>query len=176
MIPLPTVWIAAAAMAVGAAGGYTLATKIGAGDTARAKEALASCEAGRAIDAHTAAEKTTALLARAQDADRAAAARLAAQKTAFDKRLKEVRNEIYSLSTGRECLSGALRLRLNSAIAGDDLPARAGGADPAAAAAADDTAVAAWALDAVRHYDECRARLDAIRQWDAMTYVDHDGR
>ncbi|RPE72523.1 hypothetical protein EDC62_0214 [Tibeticola sediminis] len=174
MIPLPTVWIAAAALAAGAAGGYALASKVSASETAQAEARLARCEAGRAEDARAAAERTAALLARAQDADRAAAEKLAAQKAAFDKRLKEVRREIYSLSTGRECLSGALRLRLNRAIAGaDDLPARPGGADPAAPEPADDTAVAQWIANAASAYDDCRARIDAIRHWDEVT---HDGR
>ena len=170
MMPLPTAWIAAAALAVGAAGGYAVAAKVAATETAQAESRRMQCEQARAEEARAAAENTAALLARAQDAESSAAARMAALRAAYDRKIEETRREIYRLSAGRECLSGALRLRLNRAIAGDDLPQSPGGADPADAEPADDSTVAAWALDAARLYDECRARIDAIRRWDELTH------
>lgn len=203
MMPLPSIWPWLLVAGISAAGGYALAAKIAAGHTAQAETRLARCEAARAEDARATAEQTAALLARAQDAEAQAAARLARQQEAFNQRLKEARSEIYSLATGRECLSGALRLRLNAVLAADDLPARAGGADPAHAASsadpilpsppgrgvggegahlpsppgrgaggegATDADIAHWILDAARAYDDCRARLDAIRHWDEVTH------
>ncbi|WP_162860577.1 hypothetical protein [Pseudothauera hydrothermalis] len=183
MIKLPSLWPWALVAVVSAAVGYGLAAKVGAGQTARAEAALARCEAGRAEDARAAADAAARLLARAQEAEASAAARLAERQAAFNKRLKEVKNEIYSLATGRECLSGALRLRLNAALAADDLPARPGGSRAAAAeppadpgdsqAVSTDADIAGWILDAARLYDDCRARIDAIRHWDEVT---RDGR
>ncbi len=174
MMPLPAAWIAAAALAAGAAGGYWAASKVGAGKTAQAEARRMQCEQTRAEEARAAAEKSAALLARAQDAEAAAAARLAAWRAAHEKTLQETRRDLYRLTTGRECLSGPVRLRLNAAIAAGGLPASPGAADPAAAApaadsgelAATDGDVAGWALDAARQYGECLARIDAIRQWD----------
>lgn len=150
--------------------GYRLAESSMAADVARAEHRRMQCEQYRERDARAAAEKTAALLSKARQAEADAAARLAAAQADARRKIEETRREIYRLSTGRECLSGALRLRLNSAIAADDLPKGSGGADPAAAAAADDTAVAAWALDVARLYDDCRARIDAISAWDEVTH------
>lgn len=170
--------VLAAAAAAGAAAGYRYAD-------ARGQARLARCEHGRAEDARAAAAGAVRLLDRAQQAEVAAAARLAAQKAAFDRRIKEVRSEIYRLSSGRECLSGALRLRLDAALgAATALPAPAGGVARApAGSAADpghrqpsstDADVAGWILEAARLYDDCRARLDALRQWDAITFGSSD--
>lgn len=178
MIPLPSFATLLIAAALGAAIGYGLAEKVSAVGTAQAKEALARCEHGRAESARAAAERAAALLARAQDAEAQAAARLDAQKAAFEHRLKEVRREIYSLSSGRECLSGALRLRINAALtAAERLPAPAGALAPAPAEPAADSGhgatdadLAGWILDAGRLYEDCRARIDAIREWDEVTH------
>lgn len=170
----------AAAAAAGAAAGYRYAD-------AQGQARLARCEQGRAEDARAAAARAVHLLDRAQRAEAEAAARMAAQKAAFDRRFKEVRSEIYRLSSGRECLSGDLRLRLDAAIgAGAEprLPAPAGAATSApAGSAADpghrqpastDADIAGWILEAARLYEDCRARLDALRQWDAVTFGSAD--
>lgn len=34
-----------------------------------------------------------------------------------------------------------------------------------------DTDIAGWIIDAAALYEQCRARIDAIRQWDEMTNV-----
>lgn len=171
MMPLPSLWPWALVAIASAVGGYAVAAKVGAGETARAEARRIECERARERDARAAAEAAARLLARAQDAEGAAAAKLAAARAAQEAKLKETRHEIHRLAAGRECLSGALRLRLNAAIdAADGLPARAGDADPAVAAAADDTGVAQWIIDAAGRYDDCRARIDALRQWDAVTF------
>lgn len=180
MIPLTTPWAAiAAALAVagaGFAGGYALKGRLDEGRIARAEAAVSECRLASADFQRRAAEASAARLAAAEEAARAAQAELTRREAAFNTRLKEVRSEIYRLSTGRECLSGPLRLRLNAAIAADPLPARAAGADPAhAEPAADsggssDAALGQWILDAASLYEGCRARLDAIRQWDEVTH------
>lgn len=94
------------------------------------------------------------------------------QLAANNRRLKET---LHALPTSSRCgLSAPARGLLNRALdAGDDLPARAAGPDPAPAAAAADPAeptneadLGAWIADAISAYDGCRARIDAIRQWD----------
>lgn len=177
-MPLPPIAALIIAAASGAAGGYWLAAKIGAGETARVEARRMECEQARAQDARLAAEQAAVLLSRAQEAESQAADRIAALEAASRKKIEETRRDLYRLSTGRECLAPALRLRLNAAIA-DGLPAGAGGAPDAAAGspadpgdgrASTDADIAGWALDAARLYDECRARLDAIRTWDEVTY------
>lgn len=190
MIPLPQLlpgwtWAVAtvALMAGSALGGYRLAAKICAGETAKAEARRMECEQAREKDAREAAEKAAVLLARAQGAEAQAARRLAAAEAATRKKIEETRREIYRLATGRECLSGALRLRLNAAIGADDMPTRAGAADPAVAAAAAaagdgdggqrgsaDADIAGWIVEAASLYDECRARIDALRHWDEVTH------
>lgn len=176
MIPvIGSNWIligaAALACMVSGVAGYKLADTLADARVAQIEERRMECEHARAADARAAADKAAALLARAQDAEAQAAHQIAQQQQTFDKRLKEVRSEISKLATGRECLSGPLRLRINSAIAAaDPVSEGAGHADAAHAAAADDTAVADWITDAVRLYDDCRSRIDAIRRWDEVTY------
>lgn len=188
MIPLPSFAPLILAAAIGAAAGYGLAAKLGAAQTAQVQAQLARCEQGRADDARAAAEATAAVLARAQDAEAQAARRLAAAEAATRKKIEETRRDVYPLTTGRECLSAAVRLRLNAAIAADRLPAGAGDAAFAASGSsadsilpspagrwaggegATDADVAGWALDAAALYGECRARIDAIREWDEVTH------
>ncbi len=159
--------------------GYRLAESSMAADVAQAEQRRMQCEQTRAEEAMAAAQKNAALLARAQDAEAQAASRMAAARAAHEKNLQETRREIYRLTADRECLSAAVRLRLNAAIAASDgLPARAAAADPEHAEPAADSGeriatdadIAGWALDAARQYDECRARIDAIRHWDEVTH------
>lgn len=127
------------------------------------------------------AQEAAAALAKAQEAAFVAAQSLTAQRAAASQRLKEARREINRLAAGRECLSGALRVRISDAAAGatDNLPEGPGAAaraaaepasDPGHGIASTDADVAAWALDVASAYDECRARIDAIRQWDQVTH------
>ncbi|TCS70755.1 hypothetical protein EDC61_11482 [Sulfuritortus calidifontis] len=184
MIQATSHWpvIAAALICVGAgfAGGYTLKGRLDEAAIARAEAGVAECRRASADFQRRAAEDAAHRLAAAEDAARSAQAELSRREADFKARLKETRNEIYSLSTGRECLAGPLRLRLNAAIAADSVPARAGEphpapAEPAAdpgghAAGSTDAAVGQWILDAASLYEQCRARIDAIRQWDEVTH------
>ena len=184
---LATPWplLAGAILTAGAgfAGGYALAGRLAEGRIAKAEARRIECEHARERERREAAEQAAQLLARAQDAEAEAARRLAQAQAATRQRLEDARREVFALATGRPCLSDAVRLRLNAAIAAaDGLPAGAGGAadaaaEPAAAAGHGDGAristdadVAGWALDAAALYEQCRARLDAIRHWDAMTF------
>lgn len=184
---LATPWplLAGAILTAGAgfAGGYALAGRLAEGRLAQMEARRIECEQARERERREAAEQAAQLLARAQDAEAQAARRLAAADAATRTRLEDARRDVFALTHGRPCLSDAVRLRLNAAIAAaSELPAGAGGAadaaaEPAAAAGHGDGAristdadVAGWALDAAALYEQCRARLDAIRHWDAMTF------
>jgi hypothetical protein len=177
MIPLPAIAIATAVAAAGFAGGWAIKGRLDDAAIARAEARAHECQAQRERDARAAAEETARRLATAQDAERAAVSALQATKTrlaATEKRLKE---SLYALPTADRCgLSGHARSLLNAAIASDDLPARAAGPDRADASPSADSGgsseatVGAWIADAIRAYDECRARIDAIRRWDEVTY------
>lgn len=155
--------------------GYKISDGIADAKVARAEARRIECEHARAMDAKRAADETAALLTRALDAERRATAALAA-KRAYQSKLKEMRNEIPKLATGHECMSGDLRMQLNTAITDGNTmsqsAADATGADASAAsntsssAGATDADIAVWVIDAAGLYSECRARIDAIRQWD----------
>lgn len=181
MTLLPGWTWAAVTVALAAAaglGGYRMAAD-------RGEARRMQCERNRAEEARLAAAQAAALLRRSQQAEARAAAQLADARAAYDRKLKETRNEIARLATGRECLAPALRLRLEAAIADPDglpegardaaRPAAEPAADPGDGRAATDADVARWALDVARAYEECRARIDAIGRWDAMTHGGGDG-
>ena len=80
---------------------------------------------------------------------------------------EELRNEITRSTRGRACLDARTVRLLNNAGnrhagADDALPKTAGAPDAAHGAAASDTDVAQWAADARAQYERCRARLDAL--------------
>jgi hypothetical protein len=181
MIPLTTPWPAIAGailcLGVGFASGYALKGRLDDGKIARAEAAVSACRFEAAEAQRRAALEAAALKTRAETAQAQAAAEMSRREAAFRRRLKEVKSEIYSLSNGRECLSGDLRLRLNASLAGDGLSQGAAPAAPAAAAAAadpggsSDAAVGQWIVDAASLYEQCRARIDAIRRWDELTHA-----
>ncbi len=155
----------------GFAGGHALKGRL---DEAR----IARIEAAHAKERQAAAEAAAQRLAAAQAAERQAVHALHATRqrlAAVQRRLKE---ELYALPTAGRCgLSGAARGLLNDRLfAAGGLPEAAGEPDRGAAAAvADpgDTAEAelgGWIAEAVAAYDTCRARIDAIRQWDEVTH------
>lgn len=184
MIPLsmPTPWpaVAAAVFLVGAgfAGGYAFKERLAAADIERLKGDIARIEAAAAEEKRAAAEAVAARLAQAEAAAREAALALQATKArlaATEKRLKE---ELYALPTAGHCgLSGPARGLLNAAIVdASALPARAAEFDRAAAESAADTGhsseadVGGWIAETLALYGECRARIDAIREWDEVTH------
>lgn len=144
-----------------------LAASFGSGYFKGHNAATERCEQSQAQAAQAAAQAQAALYAQAEAAEAAAAATLSATRQTFTRRLEAARRETDALATGRDCLGPDLRLRLNAALApATGLPAGAAPLDPAPAEPATDTGVAQWILDAAQHYDECRARIDAIREWD----------
>lgn len=162
---MPALWPVLLAAALSAASGAGLAWRI-AGDRAAAR--LAECEQAGAEERRQHQDTLLTHYRRADAQEAAAARRLAEQARASERTLKETRAHVYALTTGRDCLPGPVRLRLNAALdPGPDLPVAAGPAADAAAAPADDTAVALWIADAIERYDACRARIDALRDWHA---------
>lgn len=111
----------------------------------------------------------------AQAAGDAALAAERARSQAAAHTTEELRHALKRTTSDRACLGGAARRLLNQSpgIAATGLPAGAGRvADPAAAAAADtgigDTSeadTADWIAVAAGQYEACRARIDAIADW-----------
>lgn len=114
----------------------------------------------RARDAEVAAEEITAATKRGNEL----AARAAAAEATRDTALQETQDALRKITTGKPCLSGAAVRLLNQSngIKPPDLPAAPGQPAGADAAFATDTDVAQWAAYAIRSYDTCRGRLDAI--------------
>ncbi len=179
MIPFPTIAMVIAALvaAVAFSGGFAVKGRLDKAAMGRAMAEVTKCQASREREAREAAEETAKRLAAAQAAERAAVSALQATKhrlAATEQRLKE---NLYALPTAGRCgLSGPARGLLNRAIAGDDLPTDT--AEPlgtTSTPAADsggstEAAVGGWIADSVRLYGECRARIDAIREWDEVTH------
>lgn len=166
------VWAAVTVGLMAGAGlaGWRYASALGA-------EKLAACNAAREMDARAAAEAAARRLIASQAAEAAVMAQLSLAKTrlaATEKRLKE---SLYALPTAQSCgLSAAARGLLNARLGANELPARAGLPDRAAAPVAADAGVreaelGGWITDAITAYDDCRARIDAIRQWDEVTHA-----
>lgn len=171
------VWAAVAAglMAVSGLAGYRLAAD-------RCEARVARMQSDFAAAREAAAQESARRLAAALAAADASVAAALQQRDAADAKSKEIARELsrQKLLSGRACLSGAAVGLLNSHPAiGLNLPATAASAaNPAARSAADpantrpdagatDADLAAWALDAMTLYQTCRARIDALRQWDA---------
>lgn len=189
MMPSFSLWLAALVLTASAAAG--LSWKITA---AHAELRRMECVQAREVERREAAEASANLYRRAESAETQAAHTLAAVRAETQRKLKESQREIARLSSGRECLSGALRLHLNTTLATDGLPTGSGAAAGSAAdvaadsgdvasastlslgergqnaAGASDGGIAQWVLDAAAQYGDCRARLDAIRQWDEVTH------
>jgi hypothetical protein len=128
------------------------------------REAAAADESRRRIEAaQKAADETIA----ARDA------RLAELDTVN----RRLRHDLQATTTGRPCLSADARGVLQQSTAfRATVPAPAVGATSSPASVAADTGdstdadVAGWILDAAALYEQCRARVDAIRQWDEVTH------
>lgn len=117
----------------------------------------------------------------ARSAQAADAAVLAAQQkaAAAQQQTNRLRQELAHVASDRPCLSAATRslLERHPAFAAS-VPARAVQLDRADAAATADPGqpatserdVAEWALQASTLYAECRARIDAIRDWDTHAH------
>jgi hypothetical protein len=176
MIPLPTfarLAPIALAAAVGAALGYGWEHRARVADVAAMREAIARREAA---DAQQLRRRIEAAAAAAD----AAIAERDARIAALDATTRRLRHDLKTATTGRACLSSTARgllhqspafgLRLPQATGSAARPAAAAAADPGEHAESSDADVAEWILDAASLYEQCRARIDAIRQWDEVTH------
>ncbi|HWO99753.1 MAG TPA: hypothetical protein VNL74_03915 [Methylococcus sp.] len=160
--------VTVASMAGAGFAGYRHAASIGA-------EKFAQCRLEIEQKAREAAELSARRIAQAQAAADAAIAEESRRREISERRQRELRHEVQRLAQGRPCLSGDLsrRLQQHPAFAGFGLSAAASGAAPAPAApAADpgereatDADLARWILDASGLYEQCRGRIDALREW-----------
>lgn len=180
IITSPWPAIAAALVCVGV--GYALKGRLDEGRIARAEGAVTACQRDREADARRAAEEAARRLSAAQAAEQAAQSQLATVQErlhATDARLHQALARVARAN--RMCMSADTRRVLDDARRdADRVPARTAEPDPAASAAAADPggpsgaaserAVAEWAATAIRLYGECRARIDAIREWDEVTH------
>ena len=161
--------------------GVTLALMAGAGwagyrhAAARGEAQVEVCRAASAEFQRRAAEESAARLAAAQSAERAAVRALQATKTRLSATEKRLKESLYALPTASACgLSGPARGLLNARIdAAGGLPESAAEPDRTDAESSADPGepvteadLGGWIAAAISAYDECRARIDAIRQWD----------
>jgi len=163
----------------GFAAGYAFEHRARLAEVAQIRAEIARAEAAAAEESRRRIEAAS----RAADAALAEKDRRLLELDATNRRL---RHDLKTATTGRPCLSADARGLLQQSHAfGLKLPASSiGAASAPAAPAADpvlssssgrrdggegdttDTDIAGWILDAASLYEECRARLDAIRQWD----------
>jgi hypothetical protein len=157
--------VAAVLFALGAASGYGIEHRARIAEVASIKADIAKREAAAVEESRRRAQ------AAQKAADEAIASRDArlAELDAVNRRL---RHDLQTATTGRPCLSADARSVLQQSPAfGIKLPtATVGHASAAPAVAADpgdstDADVAGWILDAAALYEQCRARIDALRDW-----------
>lgn len=112
------------------------------------------------------AEAAAAEIAAATKRGNALAARVTAAEATRDIALQETQDALRKVTTGSPCLNGAtVRLLNQPAGLKAAVPPAAGQPAGADAAFATDTDVAEWAAGAIRHYDTCRGRIDAIAEF-----------
>jgi cell division protein FtsB len=173
MIPLPSFWpwvlVAIVSAATGATLGYSWEHRARIAEVASIKAEIAKREAAATEEAYRRIEA-------AQKAADEAIAQRDARIQALDATNRRIRDELKTATSGRPCLSADARSVLQQSPAFvAAMPAPTGGtASAAPTAAADsgdstDSDIAAWVIDAADLYEQCRARVDAIRQWDEVT-------
>lgn len=113
-----------------------------------------------------AAEAATARLQAAIERGDALQTRVAAEETARAQITQEKTDALRRLTTGRACLGGpAVRLLNGPGLKPGAVPEAPGQPAGAAAAFATDTDVGLWAAGAIRAYDTCRGRIDALNDF-----------
>jgi hypothetical protein len=160
---------AAFLFALGAASGYGIEHRARIAEVKSINADIAKREAA-------AAEESRRRVEAAQKAADAAIAQRDARIQSLDAANRRIRDELKTATTGRPCLSADARSMLQQSPAfGIKLHAPTSGASSApSSVAADpgdstDADVAGWIVDAAALYEQCRARVDAIRQWDEVT-------
>jgi cell division protein FtsB len=157
--------LAAFLFALGFASGYGIERRARIAEVASIKADIAKREAAAAEESHRRIEA-------AQKAADAAIAARDARISELDATTRRLRHDLQTATTGRPCLSADARSVLQQSPAfGLKLPqATIGAASAAPTASADpgdstDADVAGWILDAAALYEQCRARIDALRDW-----------
>jgi hypothetical protein len=160
---------AAFLFALGFASGYGIERRARISEVSSIKTEISKRESA-------ASEESRRRIEAAQKAADAAIAARDARLEELDAVNRRLHHDLQTATTGRPCLSADARGMLQQSPAfGLQLPTATGSAASAApAAAADpgdstDADVAAWIIDAAALYEQCRARIDAIRQWDEVT-------
>jgi hypothetical protein len=173
MIALPSFWpwalVAIVSAAAGATVGYSWEHRARVAEVAQIRAEVARREAA-------AAEESRRRIEAASRAADAVIAQRDARIAELDAATRRLRHDLATVTTGRACLSAAARRVLHDApaFAGPDVPAPASSTAGATAASAADSGdstdadVAGWIIDAASLYEACRARIDALRQWDAQ--------
>jgi hypothetical protein len=163
--PFPII-AAALLFILGLASGYTWEHRAKVAEVSALKSDISKREAA-------AAEETRRRIETASHAADQALAERDARLTDLETTNRRLRNDIKTATTGRTCLSADARGLLQQSPAfGVKLPASSGSAATATAAAptntndSTDTDVATWIVDAADLYEQCRARIDALREWD----------
>jgi hypothetical protein len=168
MIPLPALSTAIAVLAgiTGFTAGYTFEHRARLAEVAQIRADIARREAAAAEENRRRIEAAS----RAMDAALAEKDRRLLELDATNRRL---RHDLSTATTGRPCLNPAARGLLQQSPAfGRGVSAPTGSAASAHAAAAADSGdstdadLAGWVLDAAALFEQCRARIDALRQWD----------
>jgi hypothetical protein len=158
--------VAILSAATGATIGYTWEHRARQAEVSSIRADIAKREAA-------AAEESRRRIEAAQKAADEAVAKRDARIAELYAMNRRIRNELKTATTGRPCLSADARGLLHQSPAfGLKLPEATGSAPSAPAAVAADSGdstdadIAEWILDAASLYEACRARIDAIRQWD----------
>jgi hypothetical protein len=172
MIPMPNVTAIAIAIAgvIGFAAGYTWDHRARVAEVAQIRGDIARREAAAADESRRRIEAAS----RAADATLAEKDRRVIELDATNMRL---RHALSTATTGRPCLSADARGLLQQSPAFRiGLSAPTGSASPTTTSPASDPGdstdadIAGWILDASALYEQCRARIDALRQWYEVTH------
>lgn len=161
--------IAASLFALGFASGYGIERRARIAEVASIRADIAKREAA-------ASEESRRRVEAAQKAADAAVAARDARIAELDATTRRLRHDLKTATTGRPCLSADARglLQQSPAFGLKLSPATgspASAAPPVAVNPGDstDSDIAAWVIDAADLYEQCRVRIDALRQWDELT-------
>ncbi|MDR4518943.1 MAG: hypothetical protein MRK00_16355 [Nitrosomonas sp.] len=170
-MPIPALYAMAVAVILGAgfAGGYTLSSKIAAGN-------LKQCELDKSTMLLGAEREASERMQVAEESTQNAFAYAMNRIIDAEQQAEELRNEAKNHTTGRDCLSGNARrvLEQSAAFEQQRVPKNTRSADTTVAGTAEDTRnrattdadIADWIATVSGLYDQCRGRVEAIAEWD----------